>query len=110
MKLAPPDVSGVFAAEEFVARILSRPEAEFDNCSRVGNQLGLPAVIFLKFLHSSFGLCIPVARRLAGEISRPDQGSLNLGSTSIVDSRWPADFEALECLVNNLGEVGPRLA
>lgn len=40
--------------------VLIGPQAELDNGAGVGDQLGLPSIIALVFLHGGFGLAVPV--------------------------------------------------
>jgi Type II secretion system (T2SS), protein E, N-terminal domain len=50
-------------------RVLGRSQAELDDGPRIGDQLCLPAVVFLKLLHRGLGLGVPVARRFTREIT-----------------------------------------
>ena len=65
--------------------VLMGAEAQFDNGSGVGHQFGLPAVIGLEFLHGGFGLRVPMATGLTREITRLDEGRLNLSGAAVVD-------------------------
>ena len=61
--------------------ILARPKAQLNQCARVGNLFGLPALISLKTPHGFFAGLVPRARSLAAQIVFADQSFLNcLGS------------------------------
>ena len=60
-------------------------ETKFDNGSGVGHQFGLPAVIGLEFLHGGFCLRVAMAAGLTGEITRLDEGRLDLSGAAVVD-------------------------
>lgn len=65
--------------------VLIWSKAQFDDCTRVGDEFGLPAVVALKFLHSCLRLGVPVTGGFAGEITGSDQRCLNLGGSVVVD-------------------------
>ena len=73
-------------------RVLCRSEAKLDDGARVGNEFGLPAIIFLKLLHGGFSLRVPVTRRFAGKITGLDERSLNLRSAGVIDSALTRGF------------------
>jgi len=66
-------------------------KAQLDDGSRVRSQLRLPSIVALIFLHSCFGGRVPMARRLSGEISGFDKGTLNLGCSGVVDAALSLD-------------------
>ena len=67
-------------------------EAQLDDGAGVGHQFGLPAVVGLELLHGCFGLRIPVAACLAGEIAGLNEGALNLGCTAVIDGALTGVF------------------
>jgi len=62
--------------------ILARPQAQTDQRPRVGNFLGLPAVIALISPHGVFARLIPRAGRLSAQIMLANQRFLN-GASSL---------------------------
>jgi len=62
--------------------ILARPQAQTDQRARVGNFLGLPAVVALITAHGVFAGLVPGAGRFSREVMLADQRFLN-GAGSI---------------------------
>lgn len=62
-----------------------RSQAEFDDGARVGDELGLPAVVGLELLHGGLGAAVPVSGGVSGEIPGVDQGGLDLCGAGIVN-------------------------
>lgn len=60
-------------------------EAKLYQCAGVGDELGLPAIVGLHFLHGGFRCGVPMTAGLAGEVAGLDKGCLNLGGAFIVD-------------------------
>src|SRR5436190_16730507 len=73
--------------------ILARSQAEFDQCSRVGHRLALPALFCLVAAHGFFACLVPRASGFSPtEIVLADQSFLNclrpLGVNFLLPS-WP---------------------
>jgi hypothetical protein len=73
--------------------ILARSQAEFDQCSRVGHRLALPALICLEVAHGFFACLVPRACGLSPrEVVLADQSFLNclrpLGVNFLLPA-WP---------------------
>ncbi len=70
------------------------PNPNFNDGPGIGNQLGLPTIVFLKLLHGSLGLSVPMAGCFSREIARFDQRSLDLAGSVVVNAALTGRFRS----------------
>ena len=84
--------------------VLARPKTEFDQCSRVGYGLALPAIVSLIAAHGRFAGLVPCAGSFSAQVMLADQRFLNRLRSLGIDFLLAADtlsaraFSSRDCM------------